>query len=163
HVDRRQRQMCIRDRFRAESRAEAEPETEPGDDAEPDPAAAERVAPPDWDGFVEFLVRKNGQAESKVPGLRQLSGALEGRTLVVRCPTAYLANRLSTPECLKALTRFTREYFGPDMSVRLDRAPEEQRRSLEELRTEAMEDPGVRRVLESFQAKVLNVEPRRPG
>lgn len=155
--------------FRAESRAEAEPETEPGDDAEPDPAAPEVTGPdpaaqPDWGGFVEFLVRKNGQAESKIPGLRQLSGALEGRTLVVHCPTSYLAGRLSAPECLKALTRFTREYFGPDMSVRLDRAPEaQQRRSLDELRTEAMEDQGVRRVLESFQAKVLNVEPRRPG
>ena len=133
------------------------------DSGEPEPAAEpEPVA--DWQGFVEFLIAKNGQAESKIPGLRQLSGALEGRTLVLHCPTAYLADRLSERECLKALTRFARDFFGPDLALRLDRVEQAApRRSVDELKAEALEHPGVRRVLDSFQAKVLHVEPRRPG
>lgn len=140
----------------------AAPSEDGSESGEPEPATEPEPAP-SWQGFVEFLVAKNGQAEAKIPGLRQIAGTLEGRTLVLHCPTAYLAGRLAETECLKALTRLAREFFGPDLALRLDRAEQAPRRSLDELRAEALEHPGVRRVLDSFQAKVLNVEPRRPG
>lgn len=140
----------------------AAPSEDASDSGEPEPATEPEPAP-SWQGFVEFLVAKNGQAEAKIPGLRQIAGALEGRTLVLHCPTAYLAGRLAETECFKALTRLAREFFGPDLALRLDRAEQAPRRSLDELKAEALEHPGVRRVLDSFQAKVLHVEPRRPG
>lgn len=106
---------------------------------------------------------KNGQVESKVPGLRQLQGRLEGGTLVVHGTTPYLYSRLTDRECLHTLTRFAREFFGPDTAVRLEQPEQASRKSPEELRREALEHPAVREVITAFQAKYLGIDPRRPG
>jgi DNA polymerase-3 subunit gamma/tau len=157
-----------------QSAPQAAPQNAPQATPRAEPAAAlaaENVAPaaapaggatPTWQGFVEFLAAKNGQAESKIPGLRQMTGELEEGGLLIRCPE-FQAERVAAPECLRVLTRFAREYFGRDMAVRVDRRVSAPHRTPGELEAEALEHPGVRKVLDSFQAKLLNVQPRRPG
>ena len=119
------------------------------------------VGPRTWDGFLEFVSERNGQAGVKVALLRLNSGAVSKEELVITCKSKMQCSQLSEKPTLMALDGLTREYFGPTVEVRVETGDIAVRKTDKQLHLEAEEHPGVKLIMETFSAQLMSVSPRK--
>ena len=135
--------------------------------APPDPAPApspEKAAPaPDGlrtvEGFQAWLVELNGKGGG-APLLKEVDLAQDGSKLLARCRTRFGYDQLLDPVQRKKVEERVREYFGAGtvLVILLNEAPRP--KSREELMAELGEHPAVRRVAETFGARVVDAGAR---
>jgi len=117
--------------------------------------------PRDWDGFLRFVEERNGRSGVKVGMLHLTEGKQQGDELVVTCKSKMLCSQLTEKQTLSALDTLTRKYFGPMVEVRVETGDIAVPKTDKQLREEAENHPGVIKIMESFNAQMVSVSPRK--
>jgi len=130
------------------SAPEPAPAAAPSDAA---PSAAPLGGPRTWEGFLAFLVGKNGSGV--VTGLSQAKGELCGSELVLTCHNGTHSRMLEAGEDSVRLRRLVADYFGPDMTLSFTCVDREPVKSEGLVQREMQEHPVVQRVRETFECR----------
>ncbi|MBI9078128.1 MAG: DNA polymerase III subunit gamma/tau [Pseudodesulfovibrio sp.] len=117
--------------------------------------------PRDWNGFLRFVEERNGQSGVKVGMLHLTEGKQQGNELVVTCKSKMLCAQLTEKQTLSALDTLTRKYFGPMVEVRVETGDIAIPKTDKQLRDEAENHPGVIKIMDSFNAQMVSVSPRK--
>jgi DNA polymerase-3 subunit gamma/tau len=131
----------------------------PGDDA-PSPGEEEAPQGRGWEGFVRFVrERQNGV---NLPNLHLVQGRKQPGKLELQCPR-FLDERLKEQQKFLRLQEMAREYFGEPLDIEITCAERKNGCDGAGLKEKVLNDPVVRSCIDQFQAKVLEVRPRRNG
>jgi DNA polymerase-3 subunit gamma/tau len=125
------------------------------------PAPANTAGPRDWNGFLDFVAERNGQAGVRVAMLRLTEGRVGQTELVIRCKSRTHCSQLSENATFSALSDLARGYFGPEVEVRVETGDIAVPKTDRQLQEEAERHPGVLKVMEAFSAQLLSVGHRR--
>lgn len=153
----------------------------PGDDPEPGPgddftygsdagvssdadsgsgAGFSAPGPQDWQSFLGYLREKNGESEFSYANLRGVRGDYREGLLTLVCPNDFVSGRLRGGSSGLAFLKTAREYFGPDVELRV-RVEEGFGALTNQQRVQEIEKhPAVQRVKNAFDASVKDVSPR---
>jgi len=142
--------------------ATTEPALDRGEQkVDPNQSASSRsVGNRNWKGFLRFVEERNGQSGIKVSMLHLTEGKQQGDELVVTCKSKMLCSQLTEKQTLSALDALTREYFGSMVEVRVETGDIAIPKTGKQLQEEAENHPGVIKVMESFNAQIVSVNPR---
>lgn len=155
------------------------PESEnpaPDDFAHPDPEPVSNVqsyepqsgsvtrnqrasGPVNFEGFLGY-VEKSG-ANGSVSGLGKCKGIYSDGKLVLTCSNPFHESQINDKEARVTLSRLAGEYFGPQTEVEVNVSAKGKRKSRQQLRDEVEAHPDVQRVIDSFAASIISVEPRK--
>lgn len=124
-------------------------------------APVKDAGPRDWNGFLDFVAQRNGQAGVRVAMLRLAEGRVGESDLVIRCKSRTQCSQLSENATFSALCDLGREYFGPEVEVRVETGDIAVPKTDRQLQEEAERHPGVLKVMEAFGAQLLSVGHRR--
>lgn len=119
----------------------------------PEVAAPAEYAPPssgsrDWEGFLALLNSRQAMPQM----LRGVAGSYEGGVLCLSCLSQTHCGLLDRDKDFPAFKELAREYFGPQVEVRVASscaAP----KTVKELKAEASEHPAVKTVMDHFGVK----------
>jgi DNA polymerase-3 subunit gamma/tau len=158
-------QAPVPPQFHEEEVGMDERDDEPGTFGAPDlPDAGPQHASTDlrdWNGFLDFVAERNGQAGVRVAMLRLTEGKVDDEALVIRCKSRMQCSQLSDSTAFSALDRLTREYFGPKVEVRVETGDIAVPKTDRQLQEEAEKHPGVLKIMESFSAQMISVSHRK--
>ncbi|WP_432736842.1 DNA polymerase III subunit gamma/tau [Maridesulfovibrio sp. FT414] len=125
------------------------------------PASAPQApsGPRSFNGFLGY-VEESG-ANASVSGLGKCKGEMVNDRLVLTCANPFHESQINDKEARVTLTRLAREYFGPQTEVEVTVSAKGKRKSRQQLRDEVESHPDVKRVIDSFSASIISVEPRK--
>lgn len=127
--------------------------------AEPDAAAPVVSGPRNFKGFLQYVT--DSGANSSVSGLGKCSGEIENGNLVLTCANPFHESQLNGKECRSIVSRLAAEYYGSGTEVAVRICSKGKRKSRQQLRDEVESHPGVQRVIDSFGASIISVDPRK--
>lgn len=113
--------------------------------------------PRTWEGFLAWVDGRVAETGQAINGIRQTPGEVDGQTLRLACRNETHCRLLTQGREFPVFKGYLDEYFGPGMRVETvarRRAPE---KSLKELREEIKEHPRVRRIMEEFDAQIVDI------
>lgn len=113
----------------------------------------------DWAGFVLFLKEKLSPDDSLLRMLGNCDSRLEGNKLSLICKQEFIFDTIRKNGREKTLAGLARQYFGPDMKVEfVNNAPGND----SSFRDKALSHPAVKRIINDFDAKVVDVSKINP-
>jgi DNA polymerase-3 subunit gamma/tau len=116
--------------------------------------------PQDWQSFLAFLRDQNGESEFSYANLRGVRGDYRDGLLTLVCPNDFMSGRLRGGSSGLAFLKTAREYFGPDVELRV-RVEEGLGALTNQRRMQEIEKhPAVQRVKSAFDASIKDVTPR---
>ncbi|WP_285905946.1 DNA polymerase III subunit gamma/tau [Pseudodesulfovibrio pelocollis] len=125
------------------------------------PVPSRLAGPRDWNGFLDFVAERNGQAGVRVAMLRLTEGLVGDAELVIRCKSRMHCSQLSDNTTFSSLAALAGEYFGSEVEVRVETGDIAVPKTDRQLQEEAENHPGVLKVMEAFSAQMLSVGHRR--
>ena len=129
--------------------------------SQPTPSRPLATGPRDWEGFLGHVEKRNGTGGTAIPMLRLAKGEFEGDTLHIRCMSQVQCNQLSEKMVLDRLVVLAMEFFGPDMDIQVGVAERAVAKTARQLQQEAERHSGVQLIMESFDAQMVSVNPRK--
>ena len=118
-------------------------------------------SPRDWAGFVRFCLGRPKQPGQSFIALKQARGTVEGNEVRMYCPTDFLHEKFSGRETGPLLRRLVKEFFGPQAELILDRPKGKTYVTATEARKQALDNPLVKGVMDTFGAQIVDVQPRK--
>lgn len=145
---------------------EPDPDPEPGavsDFASPEPKAspAPEPRPKTFDGLLQFIQDRNGEAQGLSSWLRGVRGAVDGERMELTCSNDFIAKQLADQETLAKLRQLSQEHFGRRLEIKIavsGDAPPENMQKAEQI---AKASPVVQAIQDIFDVQNMRVEPRR--
>ncbi|RQD55685.1 DNA polymerase III subunit gamma/tau [Desulfonatronovibrio magnus] len=108
----------------------------------------------DWDGFVEFCNTKGPDEAALVRMLKSCPGIIEEDELKIVCKQSFVYDSLNKSERQRELTSLTQQYFGSQVKLSLVHDAPENNSSF---RTKALNHPVVKKVLDDFDARIIEI------
>ena len=91
-----------------------------------------------------------------------ISGQLKDDALELHC-SPFLGQRLQDQAKLQTLKSLVQEFFGQPLRVEIVCGQTEQPNGRSELKQRVLNDTAVKGAMETFQAKVVDISPRKVG
>ena len=114
----------------------------------------------DGQGFVDFVQsRQNGES---LPNLGMISGVVKEDALELHC-SPFMGQRLRDQAKLHLLKNLVQEFFQRPMKVEVVCGPKGPSNGRAELKQKVLNDTAVKGAMETFQAKVVDISPRKAG
>jgi DNA polymerase-3 subunit gamma/tau len=129
----------------------------------PERQVSERPAPEDqlrdksWGSFLAYAAEEGERKGQKVNGLSRTKGEFENGALSVSVPSRFLYDSLCTPDKMHMLTGLCREFYGDDVTLQLVPPKTNGTPSMKELKKKVAEDPLCSRIIDEFQAQIVDV------
>lgn len=141
------------------------PEPAPALERVPEPAPAKPSfpaavsGPRDFAGFLQYV--NDSDANGSISGLGKCKGELIDGKLVLTCANSFHKGQVCGRESRGVVERLVSEYFGPETELEIQLSAKGKRKSRKEIRDDVEAHPDVKRVMESFGASIIAVEPRK--
>ncbi|WP_320170200.1 DNA polymerase III subunit gamma/tau [Maridesulfovibrio sp.] len=138
-----------------------------GEDMIPERSEPERVSSPgpsgprNFQGFLDYV--ESCGANGSVSGLSKCKGEFTDGNLVLTCANPFHESQVNDREVRGTVSRLACEYFGPDTGLEVRISKRGQGKSRQQLRDEVESHPDVMRVIDSFSASIISVDPRKDG
>ncbi len=121
---------------------------------------ADRPKARNWQGFVDH-VQSSRQGQG-LPNLSMISGQLKDDVLELHC-SPFMGQRLQDQAKLQTLKSLVQEFFGQPLRVEIVCGQARQPNGRSELKQRVLNDTAVKGAMETFQAKVVDISPRKAG
>ncbi len=117
--------------------------------------------PRDWQGFVRYCLAKPKEDGQSFIALKQAHGTVEGNRVRIQCTSNFLYEKFSGRQSAVLLQKMAVEFFGSQTELVL--VPPEGKKyvTATEARAQALSDPLVKGVMETFGAQIVDVQPRK--
>ncbi len=115
--------------------------------------------PRNFNGFLGY-VEQSG-ANGAISGLGKCKGEYVDGKLQLTCANPFHQSQINDKEARVTLSRLAGEFFGPQTEVEVKVSAKGKRKSRQQLRDEVEAHPDVKRVIDSFAASIISVEPRK--
>ncbi|WP_320008754.1 DNA polymerase III subunit gamma/tau [Maridesulfovibrio sp.] len=127
--------------------------------APPKPSFPASVSGPrDFEGFLKFVADSGNDS---ISGLNKCKGELIDGKLVLTCANSFHQGQVAGRETRGVVERLVSEYFGSDIELEVANGKKGKRKSRQEIRDEVEAHPDVKRVMESFGASIISIDPRK--
>lgn len=112
-----------------------------------------------WKSFLSFVAEESERTGRALHGLSRSKGILEDGVLRICVPSRVLFDALNATDKSELLSEMCRSFFGED--VRVELIPPKQARvpTMEELKQKVADDPFFTRIMDEFQARIVEVRP----
>ncbi|WP_319759310.1 DNA polymerase III subunit gamma/tau [Maridesulfovibrio sp.] len=114
--------------------------------------------PRDFEGFLKY-VEDSGNAS--ISGLNKCQGEFVDGKIILTCANSFHKGQVAGRETRGVIERLVSEYFGPDAELKIEVSKKGKRKSRQEIRDEVEAHPDVQRVMESFGASIIAIDPRK--
>ncbi|WP_419779166.1 DNA polymerase III subunit gamma/tau [Maridesulfovibrio sp.] len=114
--------------------------------------------PRDFKGFLQYVVDSGNDS---ISGLNKCKGELVDGKLILTCANSFHQGQIAGRETRGMLERLVSEYFGPEIVLEVETSKKGKRKSRQEIRDEVEAHPDVKRVMESFGASIISIDPRK--
>jgi len=111
----------------------------------------------DWSGFVEFCQARKEDVGLECMFLHQVRGVVEDDSIQIFCSKEFVYQQCSRQETLTGLRQLAARWAGRSMDVQVEPPREKIHRSPGEVREQALADPLVKEVMETFGAQVVDI------
>ncbi len=111
----------------------------------------------DFQSFIAYCARKCNPEEIGLRALKNSRGYCSGKKLVIECKHRTQGQILKDNGRYAKLLALTRDFFEQDTELEIDCPEEKKSFSRNELREKAKNDPGVQKVIQKFNARILEV------
>ena len=141
------------------------PESIPPLERVPEPAPAKPSfpasvsGPRNFEGFLQYV--NDSGANGSISGLSKCKGELIDGKLVLTCANSFHQGQVCGRESRGVVERLVSEYFGSETELEIQLSSKGNRKSRKEIRDDVEAHPDVKRVMESFGASIISVEPRK--
>ena len=125
------------------------------------PNALSDTTPRDWPGFVAYCLSRQKQAGQSFIFLNQAKATLEGNQIRIACTTDFLYQKFSGREADRVLKELSREFFGAQAEIILEPPHATAYTTASQVKEQALNDPLVKDVMDTFGAQIVDVQPRR--
>jgi DNA polymerase-3 subunit gamma/tau len=125
------------------------------------PKALSDTTPRDWPGFVDYCLSRQQQTGQSFIFLKQAKATLEGNQIRIACTTDFLYQKFSGREADRVLKELSREFFGSQAEIILEPPQANAYTTATEVKQQALNDPLVKDVMDTFGAQIVDVQPRR--
>ncbi|WP_319780182.1 DNA polymerase III subunit gamma/tau [Maridesulfovibrio sp.] len=140
----------------AEPHLQLEPVPEPASAKPSFPASVS--GPRDFDGFLKYV---SDSGNGSISGLSKCKGELIDGKLVLTCANPFHHGQVAGRDSRGVVERLVSEYFGPETELEIQISQKGKRKSRQEIRDEVEAHPNVKRVIESFGASIISIDPRK--
>ena len=115
--------------------------------------------PPTWEGFMDYL--KSEGCSLPIPGLEQaVQGEVQAERLILHCP-GYLAKRIrEQPGKMESMKQEAEAYFERPLELQIE-ARNNGQESTADFRERILNEPVVKTAMDTFQAKLVDIESRQ--
>jgi len=113
----------------------------------------------DWKGFVDYV---QSLSDHGLPNLGMISGAVKADCLELHC-SPFMGQRLQDQSKLQTLKTLVRDFFQRPLEVSIVCGQNGQGNGQGELKQRVLNDSAVKGAMETFQAKVVDISPRKVG
>ncbi|NDV21853.1 DNA polymerase III subunit gamma/tau [Desulfovibrio sp. JC022] len=114
--------------------------------------------PRDFKGFLQYVA---DSGNGSISGLSKCKGEFADGKLVLTCANPFHQSQVGGRDSRGLVSRLAAEYFGPETELDIQISQKGKRKSRQEIRDEVEAHPDVKRVMESFGASILSIEPRK--
>ncbi|NDV26497.1 DNA polymerase III subunit gamma/tau [Desulfovibrio sp. JC010] len=114
--------------------------------------------PRDFQGFLQYA---GDSGSCSISGLNKCKGELIDGKLVLTCANSFHKGQVCGRDSRGVVERLVSEYFGPETELEIQITQKGKRKSRQEIRTEVEAHPDVQRVMESFGASIISIDPRK--
>ncbi|TIH18590.1 DNA polymerase III subunit gamma/tau [Marinifilum sp. JC120] len=135
-------------------------ESVPSDPVPAKPTFPSEVSGPrDFKGFLQFVADRG--ANGSTSGLSKCKGEFIDDKLILTCANPFHQGQVAGRETRGVISRLAAEYFGPETELEIQISQKGKRKSRQEIRDEVEAHPDVKRVIESFGASIISIDPRK--
>jgi DNA polymerase-3 subunit gamma/tau len=113
----------------------------------------------DWEGFVAYVQSCSGHG---LPNLGMISGEVRKDCLELHC-SPFMGQRLQDQAKLQTLKNLVRDFFQRPLEVNIVCGQNGQGNGQGDLKQRVLNDSAVKGAMETFQAKVVDISPRKAG
>ena len=140
--------------------SEPESATAANPDVSLDPQATPVTSGPrNFSGFMQYV--NDSGVNGSLSGLGKCKGEFIDGNLVLTCANPFHESQITGKECRGVISRMAVEYFGAGTEVEVKISAKGKRKSRQQLRDEVEAHPDVKRVIDSFAASIISVDPRK--
>ncbi|PIE68673.1 MAG: DNA polymerase III subunit gamma/tau [Deltaproteobacteria bacterium] len=137
--------------------ASDEPYIQEGVKEEPGVFAVSSVPKLDWQDFVAFCHARKGKTGQGFMFLKQVQGVVEADRIRISCFKDFVYEQCSNKETLGRLGELARAWAGRSLEIVVEPPQEPTHVSYGEVRKQALEDPLVKEVMDTFGAQVVDI------
>ncbi len=116
----------------------------------------------DWQGFLEFCAGQSSDDPALVNMLKQCQGRLEQEQLVLFLDKEPVRQGLMRNSRKEKIASLAKRYLGRDVEVHFESEPDHPQPQVT-LEQKVKEHPGVQKILDEFDAKIVKVTRKKPN